>query len=145
MNVAGGVASAAAVKVETAVAPAPITAITSLLDMQGALQQAGYMKLATEIYLYAHLVKLEEGRLEYRPANEASPDMAQELTRALKDATGKRWMVSVSTAVGQPTLLQQAKAAEEERSNLVRAHNLVKQVFEIFPDAELKKISKLED
>ncbi len=146
VNVAGGmVSSAAAVKVETAVAPAPITAITSLLDMQGALQQAGYMKLATEVYLYAHLVKLEEGRFEFRPAPEASPNLAQELTRALKDATGKRWMVSVSTAVGQPTLLQQAKAKEEERFNTVRAHNLVKQVFEIFPDAELKTIHNKED
>jgi DNA polymerase III subunit gamma/tau len=146
VNVAGGgVASAAAVKVETALAPAPITAITSLLDMQGALQQAGYMKLATEIYLYAHLVKLEEGRLEYRPAPNASQDMAQELTRALKDATGKRWMVSVSTAVGQPTLQEQAKAQEQARFDVVRGHNLVKQVFEIFPDAELKNIHTKED
>lgn len=144
VNIASG-GAAAAVKVETALAPAPITAITSLLDVQGVLQQAGYMKLATEVYLYAHLVKLDEGRLEYRPAPEASPDLAQELTRALKDATGKRWMVSVSTALGQPTLQQAAIAREEERLNAVRAHSLVKQVFEIFPDAELKNVSKLED
>lgn len=143
VNVAGGAASAAAVQVE--VQPAPITAITSLLDMQGALQQAGYMKLATEVYLYAHLVKLEEGRLEFRPAPEASPDMAQELTRALKDVTGKRWMVSVSTAPGQMTLAQAVKAKEEERFAAVRTHGLVKQVFEIFPDAELKNIRTKED
>ena len=137
--------SAAAAILETSAAPAPVTVITSLLDVQTVLQQSGYMKLATEVYLYAHPVKLDDGRLEFRPADQAPPDMAQELTKALKDATGKRWMVSVSTAAGQPTLVQQAKAREEERFNVVRAHPLVKQVFGIFPDAELKNISKIED
>lgn len=137
--------SAAAAILETSAVPAPVTAITSMLDVQAVLQQSGYMKLATEVYLYAHPVKLDDGRLEFRPADQAPPDMAQELTKALKDATGKRWMVSVSTAAGQPTLVQQAKAREEERFNVVRAHPLVKQVFGIFPDAELKNISKIED
>lgn len=150
VNVAGGgvsagSAAAVAVKVETAVAPAPVTAIANMADVQAVLAQAGYMKLATEIYLYAHPVKIEEGRLEFRPAPESPPDLAQELTRALKDATGKRWMVSVSTAAGQPTLLQQAKAKEEERFAAVRAHTLVKQVFGVFPDAELKNIHVKED
>lgn len=150
VNVAGGgvsagPAAAVAVKVETAVAPAPVTAIVNMADVQAVLAQAGYMKLATEIYLYAHPVKIEEGRLEFRPAPESPPDLAQELTRALKDATGKRWMVSVSTAAGQPTLLQQAKAKEEERFAAVRAHTLVKQVFGVFPDAELKNIHVKED
>ncbi len=145
VNVAGGGSAAAAVKIETAIAPAPVTAIATLTDVQAVLQQSGHMALASQVYLYAHLVKLEEGRLEYRPAPEASQNMAQELTQALKAATGKRWMVTVSTAPGQPTLVAQAKAREEERLNTVRGHSLVKQVFEIFPDAELKNVSKLED
>jgi len=146
LNVAGGnAASSAAVKLEPAPAPAAITEIASLRDVQGVLQQSGHMALASQIYLYAHLVKLEEGRLEFRPAPEASQNMAQELTIALKAATGKRWMVTISTAPGQPTLAQTAKAETEARFNALRENSLVKQVFEAFPDAEFKAIHNKED
>jgi DNA polymerase-3 subunit gamma/tau len=113
--------------------------------MHALLKQAGYMNLATQIYLYAHPVKIEEGRFEFRPAPEASPALAQELTQALKAATGKRWMVSVSPAPGAPTMAESARAAQEEKFAQLRAHPLIKQVFEVFPDAELKAIHKKED
>jgi DNA polymerase III subunit gamma/tau len=125
--------------------PQTITEIASLADVQTVLQQAGHIALASQVYLYAHLVKLEEGRLEFRPAPEASSTMAQELTQALKAATGKRWMVTISTAPGQKTLAQAAKDAQAERFDKMRAQTLVRQVLEIFPDAELKAIHNKED
>ncbi len=141
----GGASTAAAVKVETALAPTPITAIASLQDVRSLLQQAGEMMLATQVYLNVHLVKLEEGRLEYRPAANASPNLAQELTIALKAATGKRWMVTVSTSPGQMTLAEGEKAAQQECFDKVLANTLVKQVFDIFPEAELKAIHNKAD
>lgn len=141
----GGASAALAMSPQIETAAAPITEIASLSDMQAVLRQSGHMGLATQVYLYVHLVKLEEGRLEYRPAPEAAPDLAQELTRALKAATGNRWMVSVSTAPGQPTLSQAARAKEQARFDALRADPLVAQVFKIFPDAELKAIHKKED
>ncbi|PZQ48280.1 MAG: DNA polymerase III subunit gamma/tau [Micavibrio aeruginosavorus] len=146
VNIAGGGGSAAtALKVETASAPAPVTSISTLADVQAVLQQSGHISLASQVYLYVHLVKLEEGRLEYRPSPEASPSLAQELTQAMKAATGKRWMVSVSTQPGQMTLAQAKHAAEQARLDAVRAHPLVKQVFAMFPDAELKDIHTKEE
>ena len=147
VNVSGGgsTASAAALKVETAVAPALVTEIASIADMQAVLMQSGHMALASHIYLYVHPVKLEEGRFEYRPEPEAPQNLAQDLTIALKAATGKRWMVSVSDKPGQLTLSQAAKAAKESRFEKMRATPLVKQVLDIFPDAELKAIHKKED
>jgi len=141
----GSTASAAAVKVETALAPAPITEIASIADMQAVLMRTGHMALASHVYLYVHPVKLEEGRFEFRPDPEAPQNLAQDLTIALKAATGKRWMVSVSTAPGDMTMSQSAKAAKEARFDKMRATPLVKQVFDIFPDAELKAIHKKED
>jgi DNA polymerase-3 subunit gamma/tau len=145
VNVGGGgpTASAAALKVETAIAP--VTEIASVADMQTILMQAGHVALASHIYLYVHPVKLEEGRFEYRPEPEAPANLAQDLTIALKAATGKRWMVSVSTAPGQPTLSQAAKALQEARFDAVKAKPLVKQVLEMFPDAEFKAIHNKED
>lgn len=148
INVAGGggpTASAAALKVETAVAPAPVTEIASMADMQAVLMQSGHIALASHIYLYVHPVKLEEGRFEFRPEPDAPQNLAHDLTIALKAATGKRWMVSVSTAPGEMTMSQSAKAAKEARFDKIRATPLVKQVFDIFPDAELKAIHKKED
>ncbi len=147
VNIASGgpTASAAALKVETAVAPAPITEIASIADMQALLMQSGHVALASHIYLYVHPVKLEEGRFEFRPEPEAPQNLAQDLTIALKAATGKRWMVSVSTAPGEMTMSQSAKAAKDARFDKMRSNPLVKQVFDIFPDAELKAIHKKED
>jgi DNA polymerase-3 subunit gamma/tau len=141
----GSTASAAAIKVETAAAPAPVTEIATIADMQAVLMQTGHMALASHVYLYVHPVKLEEGRFEFRPDPEAPQNLAHDLTIALKAATGKRWMVSVSTAPGDMTMSQSAKAAKEARFDKMRAAPLVKQVFEIFPDAELKAIHKKED
>ena len=54
-------------------------------------------------------------------------------------------MVTVSDAPGQMTLSEGEKAAQQERFDKVLANNLVKQVFEIFPEAELKAIHNKED
>lgn len=148
LNVASGggpAASAAALKIETAALPAPVTEIASIADMQAVLMQSGHVALASHIYLYVHPVKLEEGRFEFRPEPEAPQTLAHDLTIALKAATGKRWMVSVSTAPGDLTMSQSAKAAKDARFDKMRETALVKQVLDIFPDAELKAIHKKED
>lgn len=143
--VSTGGPTAAAALVQAEPVSAPITAVSTLQDVQMLLEQAGYISLASQVYLYVHLVKLEDGRLEFRPAADASQSLAQELTQALKAATGKRWMVSVSTAPGAPTMLDAAKAAQQERFDRMRAQPLVKQVLDIFPDAELKAIHAKEE
>ncbi len=132
----GGPSAALAIQAE----PVPVTTIATMQDVQTMLEQSGHVGLATQIYLYAHPVKIEDGRLEFRPAPEAKPSLAQELTQALKAVTGKRWMVTLSTAPGLPTIAQAARIAEEERFAAMRAHPLIKQVLDIFPDADLKAI-----
>lgn len=145
VNVASSGGPTAALAVQPQSIAQPITSISTMADVQAVLEQAGQITLASQVYFYAHPVKVEEGRLEFRPAPEAPQNLAQELTQGLKAATGKRWMVSISTAPGQPTLAESAKAAEQAQFDTVRADKLVKQVFEIFPDATLKKIHPKED
>jgi len=149
MNMGGGgtgAASALAVQQHAPEpVPAPLTEIASMADMRTVLMQSGHVTLASHVYLYVHPVKLEEGRFEFRPEPDAPPNLAQELTIALKAATSKRWMVTVSTAPGAPTMAQSVKAEQEARFDKMRAHPLVKQVLDIFPDAELKAIHNKED
>jgi DNA polymerase-3 subunit gamma/tau len=125
--------------------PAPLISTASLQDIVASLERTGAMLLSSQVYLYVHLVKLEEGRLEFRPAADAPPKLAQELTQGLKALTGNRWFVSVSDAPGQPTLAQAAQAEKQKQIDEMMAQPLVKQVYEIFPDAELKAIRNKEE
>ncbi len=145
VNISSGGGPSAALAMEPQAVVAPITSISTIADVRAVLEAAGAHTLASQVYFFVHPVKVEEGRLEFRPSPQASPSMAQELTQALKAATGKRWMVSVSTAPGAPTLAEMAKAEEQALFDTVRADRLVAQVFELFPDAELKAIHPKED
>ncbi len=139
----GGGVSAQAVSAPVAMAQQnPVTALANLHDVKMALEQGGYIALASLVYLSMHLVKLEEGRLEFRPAPDAPQSFAQDLTKALKDVTGKRWMVTLSSAVGAPTLREADEQAQKDRFAKMRQDPLVAQVFDIFPDAHLKDIHK---
>jgi DNA polymerase-3 subunit gamma/tau len=125
--------------------PAPQISTDTLAEMAASFERTGAILLSSQIYLYVHQVKLEEGRLEFRPSADAPPKLAQDLTQGLKALTGKRWFVSVSDAPGLPTLAEAAKAAEQKKIDDVMAQPLVKQVFEIFPDAQLKAIRRKEE
>jgi DNA polymerase-3 subunit gamma/tau len=141
-SVSGGHATQAALATAPVAMPVqtPITSIATLADVKMALEQGGYMALASHVYLSLHLVKLEEGRLEFRASSDAPPTLAQDLTKALKDVSGKRWMVTLSSSAGAPTLHQQEQAAVAEHFAKVKQDPLVAQVFDIFPDATLKNI-----
>ncbi len=145
MNVSTGGGPQAALAAQPQSMAVPVTSVSSIADVQMVLEQAGYISLSSQVYLYAHPVKVEEGRLEFRSAPEAPASMAQELTQALKAVTGKRWMVSVSTATGAPTLHELASAQEKARFDAVRTDPLVARVFEMFPDAALTKIHTTEE
>lgn len=118
----------------------PITAINTLQDIVAVLEQNGSVALASQVYLYVHLVKLAEGQLEFRPHDMAPPKLAQELSQGLKIATGKRWMVSVSPKPGEATLSEQAAAQEQADLARVAATPLVAEIINLFPGATIKTI-----
>ncbi len=120
--------------------PALLGTIETLRDVVALLEQNGAMALASHVYLYAHPVKIIDGSIELRPAAHAPERLTQDLTQALKSMTGKRWMVSISNAQGGPTLADEARAVEAQQRQAVLDAPLVKQIFELFPDAELKAI-----
>lgn len=116
--------------------------IQTMQDVVEALEQSGAMILATQVRMFAHPVKIAEGLIEFRPAENAPPRLAQELSQALKAATEERWIVTVSSQPGQPTLAQLADAAEEELRKTVMEKPLMQNIMQLFPDAKLKEITK---
>ncbi|GEO15941.1 DNA polymerase III subunit gamma/tau [Microvirga aerophila] len=86
------------------------------------------------------LVRFEEGRIELSLAEGGSRTIANDLARALQLWTGERWMVALSSEEGEPTLRDQAVAAERERKEGAASHPLVQAVLAKFPGAQIVNV-----
>jgi len=91
-----------------------------------------------------HLVKLEPGRLEFRPGPRAPRTLAGDLQQKLRDWTGQRWSVSVTSEGGGPTLAEQKKNAKAARIESVMQAPLVRAVLDRFPGAEIVAVRDTE-
>ena len=70
-------------------------------------------------------------------AGDAPADFASRLSACLKEWTGERWTVTLTTSPGMPSLKAQAEAEAAAKRARVMADPAVRAVFEVFPDAEL--------
>lgn len=87
-----------------------------------------------------HLVRFEEGHIEFSLADGASRTVANDLARALQQWTGQRWMVALSSDSGAPTLHNQAEFAERQRKEGAANHPLVQAVLAKFPGAQIVNV-----
>jgi DNA polymerase-3 subunit gamma/tau len=87
-----------------------------------------------------HLVHFEPGRIEFRPAPAAPRDLANRLGQLLGEWTGRRWLVAISEAEGEPTLRQRQERRETELRNGVVTHPLVQAVLTTFPGAAITAV-----
>jgi DNA polymerase-3 subunit gamma/tau len=85
----------------------------------------------------AHLVRFEEGRIEFRLAEGGRATLATDLARALEVWTGRRWVIALSKETGEATLDARAKAAVESRHQGAASHPLVQAVLKNFPGAQI--------
>jgi len=86
------------------------------------------------------LVRFEEGHIELSLTETGSRTIANDLSRALQQWTGQRWMVSLSSEEGAPTLREQAIAADRERKEGAASHPLVQAVLSKFPGAQIVNV-----
>ncbi|MFN7000002.1 MAG: DNA polymerase III subunit gamma/tau, partial [Elioraea tepidiphila] len=109
-------------------APRAQTGIAGLRDVVALATSRREVRLAAEIAEYMHLVRIEQGVLEFRPEPDAPRDLAARVGALLTEATGRRWTVALSAEPGAPTL---AEADRDEAARLrreVEAHPLVRAV-----------------
>lgn len=83
------------------------------------------------------------GRIELRLA-EGQDNIAQELTRKLRDWTGQNWVVSLSQEQGAATLGAVKQSAAERREQAALKDPYVKSALAAFPDAEIVSISEFD-
>ncbi len=95
------------------------------------------LQLKTSLERDLRLVNFEDGMLEIAPEPGAPISLATDLSRRLAALTGRRWMVAVSTAPGQPSVKAQMAARHEAFRQGVQANPLVQKVLARFPGAEI--------
>ena len=85
-------------------------------------------------------VRMEDGRLEVALESTAPRGMPNELQRKLEQWTGRRWMVVVSNAEGEPTLRAQRDMLRNERERVAEADPRVQEVLSRFPGARIVEV-----
>jgi DNA polymerase III subunit gamma/tau len=141
----GPAASAVAVP-KAAPAPSPDRApvMRGLEDIAALALKNGAPVLKVHIENDMHLVRLEAGRLEFRPSPRAPRTLAGDLQQKLRDWTGQRWTVSISNEAGLPTLAEQKKSAKAARIESVMQAPMVRAVLDRFPDSEIVAVRDVE-
>jgi DNA polymerase-3 subunit gamma/tau len=112
----------------------------SFAELVAALREHGEAPLAAYVFQSAHLIRFEPGRLELRLASSVPPDTVNRLIEAATRLTGRRWIVALGSAQGEPTLAQQAAASKQARLAEVRRDPELQQVLSAFPGAEIVDI-----
>jgi DNA polymerase-3 subunit gamma/tau len=125
-------------------ASAPAIELNTLEDIVALAKMKGARLLATQLESNVHLVSLERGRIEFRPSRTASGTLPSDLSQRLRDWTGERWIVTLASEGGAPTLFEQRAAAEQARKDAVSQEPFVRAVLDTFPGAEIVAVRERE-
>jgi DNA polymerase-3 subunit gamma/tau len=115
----------------------PVPHFRSLEELAAFAAQKGAPVLKVHIENDVHLIRLEPGRIEFRPSRRAPHSLAADLAQKLKEWTGARWVVSVSREAGAPTVAETRKAAAQAKLDAVAQEPMVRAVLDRFPGAEI--------
>jgi DNA polymerase III subunit gamma/tau len=132
----GGAPRAAAVAMpQAAASAAPMLRTIEDIVALAATHNAPILRVQLENNV--HLVRLEPGRLEFRPNERAPASLAADLSRKLAEWTGMRWIVSIAREAGEPTIAERKAEAKAARVERVLQEPLVRAVIDRFPGAEI--------
>ncbi len=127
-------------------APAqPAVRLGRLEDIVALCAEKRDIQLKTALERDVHLVRFDEGSIEFSLAPGAAQSLPQVLMRKLGEWTGARWIITLSRDPGAPSLKQQADARDKEAADARHADPLVRSVLERFPGAQVVAVRKTED
>jgi DNA polymerase-3 subunit gamma/tau len=95
------------------------------------------IQLKTALERDVHLVRFDEGSIEFSLAAGAAQTLPQILMRRLQEWTGTRWIVALSRDPGAPSLAEQAQARAAEARSGIEGDPLVRSVLDTFPGARI--------
>ncbi|MBN9510337.1 MAG: DNA polymerase III subunit gamma/tau [Alphaproteobacteria bacterium] len=122
----------------TVVAAAP--RLAGLRDVASLLVARREAMLHAHLVHSVHLVRFAPPVIELRPQTDAPRDFAARLAAVLREATGTRWTIALSTEPGEPTLAAQGEAADAARRHAAAEHPLVRAILDAFPGARIEAV-----
>lgn len=135
----GGTAAAPQAVPQAALQDQPV-ALASFDDVVALAGEHHALRLQAHLVDHVHLVHFQPGRIEIRLSDEAPPNLPNELGKKLTDWTGSRWVVSLSSAQGAPSLKKQQDNARAQIENEIKSDPLVAAALATFPDARITNI-----
>ncbi|HEY4264256.1 MAG TPA: DNA polymerase III subunit gamma/tau [Micropepsaceae bacterium] len=124
-------------EIPASAASAPRMEIRTLEDIVALAKDRGARLLATQLENNVHLVSLERGRIQFRPSAQAPTALAGDIAQRLRDWTGERWIVTLASEGGAPTIAGQRIADERAKKDAVAQEPFVRAVLDAFPGAEI--------
>ena len=117
--------------------------LTSFADLVSLFRERGELLLHAQLWNNVHLVGFRPGRLVFRTTEHAPPNLAGEVSARLTRWTGERWVVTVASDPGEPTLAEQAAQREATLRREIAEHPLVKAALSTFPGAVIEAVRTL--
>ncbi|WP_428981053.1 DNA polymerase III subunit gamma/tau [Lichenibacterium dinghuense] len=127
----------------TAAAPQSSLRLDAFTDVVALAQARRDIQLKLALERDVRLVRFEDGHIEFELAPEGSRDTAANLSRRLAEWTGVRWMVSVVSGGGAPTIREEADAKARSEKDDVAADPTVRLLLDTFPGAEIVAVRSL--
>lgn len=117
--------------------------LDTVADIVSLLEQNGALILAANVAEYVELVKLDKTHIECSMASGAPAKLPSDMTKKLSEITGSRWIVSLTSQRGAPTLKAQKQDSDEKLLRSIKDDKIVKSVLTNFADAEIIEFKKL--
>jgi DNA polymerase-3 subunit gamma/tau len=117
-----------------------IPEIETLEDLVALARARGARILERHLENEVHLVSLERGKIEFRPGAHAPPSLAGDLAQRLRDWTNQRWIVTLASEGGAPTIAEQRQMADRALKDAVSGEPFVRAVLDAFPGAEIVSV-----
>ncbi|WP_048645363.1 DNA polymerase III subunit gamma/tau [Nitratireductor soli] len=112
----------------------PLASLQDIADLADANRDMAFKVLFRR---YVRLVQIEPGRLSLNLAEGAPKTLLGDLTSRLKDWTGRRWIVSLSSEQGDPTLSEEEEGRRQSVMADARADPAVAAILQKFPGARI--------
>ena len=138
---AARLATQPAMAVATQAAPA-MPAPRNFTEVVALFETRREARLVHSLMHHVHEVRCEPGLIEFRPESKAPADLAPRLSELLSQWTGRRWIASVSSAEGKPTLIQQKATKADDLRSSAENNELVLAILKTFPGAKLDTVRR---
>jgi DNA polymerase III subunit gamma/tau len=117
---------------------APVEMLHSLEDVVALLSQKREAQLGAWVRRGVRLVSFRSGSIVFEPGPDAPADLAPQLTRFLREHTGKNWLISLDgKAKGAPTLSEQQQAKTAQLRIEIEQSPQMQDILAAFPGAKI--------